>query len=149
MVGRILRIWIRRVHCRRCGTSPGLLPAFCLSRRLDEVAVIGLAVVWVVQGRPVAAAAGVLAVARSTVRGWLVRFGERAGELTAIFASLAVSLGSGPFDLPTIPARAAVLAIGRAFAAARKRLAGNVMALWRFVAAVSGGAALAANRSPP
>ena len=66
---RYLRIWVPRAHCLSCGATPGLLPAFCLARRLDEVEVIGLALVWVVGGRPVAAVAVLLALSRGTVRG--------------------------------------------------------------------------------
>lgn len=146
---RHVRIWVRRVHCNHCGITPSLLPSFCLSRRLDEVAAIGLAVVWVVSGRAVAAAAVMLAVARSTVRGWIVRFFERAPGIAYRFAGLAIEWGSEVFDLGPPPARAALEAIGRAYKAARRRLAGNVVSLWRFVSAVSGGAVLATNRSPP
>lgn len=147
--GRLLRIWVARVHCKACGHSPGLLPEFCLSRRLDEVEVIGLAVVWVVGGRAVAAVAALLAVARSTVRGWIARFAVNAQSIVYRFAGLAVEWGAGDFDLPAAAATAAVEAIGRAYEAASRRLAGNVSALWRFVSAVSGGAALVTNRSPP
>ena len=149
VVVRIVRIWVRRVHCRHCRTTPGLLPAFCLSRRLDEVAVIGVALARVVEGRAVAEVAQFVAVARSTARGWVGRFQQRAVAVAATFASLALSWGSGPFDLPVEPTRAALVAVGRAYAAAHRRLAGNVVALWCFVAAVSGGALLTTNRSPP
>ncbi|HEU5001680.1 MAG TPA: hypothetical protein VFW71_02730 [Actinomycetota bacterium] len=146
---RHLRIWVPRVHCPSCGATPGLLPAFCLARRLDEVEVIGLALVWVVDGRMVAAAAALLAVARGTLRGWVARFAYRAQGIAYRFAGLAIEWGSEVFDLPAPPTRAAIEAIGRAFEAARRRLAGNVVPLWRFVCAVSGGAVLATNRSPP
>lgn len=148
-VGRIVPLWVRRVHCRRCRLTPGMLPAFCLSRRLDEVSVIGLTLARVVEGQPVAAAAALMAVARSTARGWVCRFQAVAGVIAGRFASLAVELGSGPFDLDARPARAALQAIGRAWQAARRLRVGNVVGLWRFAAVVSGGALLATNRSPP
>ena len=146
---RYARIWIPRVHCERCEITPGLLPAFCLSRRLDEVGVIGATLAAVAAGGPVAAAAAMQAVPRSTAKGWTSRFAEAAHAIAARFASVAISLGSGPFDLSAQPLTAAVEAIGRAFDAAMKRLAGNVVGVWRFVVVVSGGALLATNRSPP
>jgi hypothetical protein len=147
--GRYLRIWVPRVHCPCCGATPGLLPAFCVARRLDEVEVIGLALVWMVDGRPVAMVAALLAIARSTVRGWVARFACQAQGIAYRFAGLAIEWGSEVFDLPAPPTRAAIEAIGRAYEAARRRLGGNVVSLWRFVSAVSGGAVLATNRSPP
>ena len=146
---RYLRIWVPRVRCTSCRIAPGLLPAFCLSRRLDEVEVIGLALVWVVDGRAVAAVAALLAVPRSTARGWIKAFLRWALAITALFASLAIILGSGAFDLAASPGRAAVEAIGRAYEAARRRLTGNVVGIWRFASVVSGGALITANKDPP
>jgi hypothetical protein len=146
---RYVVIWVPRVHCKRCGIAPGLLPAFCLSHRLDEVEVVGLALVWVTHGRPVAAVAALLAVPRSTARGWIKAFLQRAAAITAVFTSLAIAQGSDAFDLPATPARAAVEAIGRAYDTVRRRLAGNVVGVWRFASVVSGGVLLATNRSPP
>lgn len=146
---RHVRIWVRRIHCTGCGFSPGLLPAFCLTRRLDEVAVIGLAMVSVVAGRCLARVAALGALAPSTLRGWVNSFRSQALAITASFASLAVAQGSDAFHLPAEATRAAVEAIGRAYEAVRRRLAGNVVELWRFVSVVSGGELLATNRSPP
>jgi hypothetical protein len=143
------RIWIRRVSCKRCRTSPGLPPAFCVSRRLDVVEVIGAVIGAVAGGSPLAAAAEQLAVPRSTARGWVRRFAEQASGIASAFASLAVGLGSGPFDLSPPLLRAAVEAVGRAWDAARSTLAGNVVGMWRFVVAVSGGALLDTSRAPP
>jgi hypothetical protein len=146
---RRLRIWVPRVRCNHCKNAPGLLPAFCLSRRLDEADVIGVAIVRVVSGRPVAAVAALLAVPRSTARGWVVAFLGRAVAITAVFASEAIAQGSTDFDLSPVPAVGAVEAIGRAYDAVRRRLAGNVVGLWRFVSVVSGGALIATNKDPP
>lgn len=143
------QIWVPRVRCDNCRIAPGLLPAFCLSRRLDEAAVIGAVIASVAAGTPVATAAEEQAIARSTARGWISRFVERAPGIADRFASLAIRLGSGLFDLPARPIRAAVEAIGRAWGAASRRLAGNVVGVWRFVVVVSGGALLATNRGPP
>lgn len=146
---RYVRIWVRRVHCKHCGITPGLLPAFCLSRRLDEVEVIGVAIALMVAGRPVAAAAALLAVPRSTARGWISVFLQRAGAITALFAGLAIAQCSAAFDLPADAARAAVEAIGRAYDAARRRRSGNLLGVWRFASVVSGGALAASNKDPP
>jgi hypothetical protein len=143
------RIWIRRAYCKHCRSAPGLLPSFCLSRRLDIVEVVGAVMAAVAGGVPAAAAAEKQAIPRSTARGWIRRFAEQAPGITARFASLAIELGSGAFDLSARPARAAVEAIGRAWDMARARLAGNVVGVWRFASVVSGGALLATNRSPP
>ena len=146
---RRLRIWVPRVRCRYCKATPGLLPAFCLSRRLDEVDVIWLALVWVIAGRAVAAVAALLAVPRSTTRGWVIAFFGRAVAITAVFASLAIAQGAEAFDLATTPAVAAVEAIGRAYAAVRRRLAGNIVGLWLFASVVSGGMLITTNKDPP
>lgn len=146
---RRLRIWIPRVRCRRCKTAPGLLPAFCLSRRLDEVEVIGVALVWVVAGRPAAAVAALLAVPRSTARGWISVFLRQAVTIAAAFASLAIDLGCDGFDPPLEPGRRAVEAIGRAYDAARRRLSGNVPGVWRWASVVSGGKLITTNKDPP
>jgi Domain of unknown function (DUF6431) len=143
------RIWIRRAYCRHCRSAPGILPSFCLSRRLDVVEVVGTVIAAVAGGAPVAVAAEEQAIPRSTARGWISRFAERAPGIANRFASLAIDLGSGPFSLSSRPARAAVEAVGRALQAARRKRAGNVVGVWRFVSVVSGGALLATNKSPP
>ncbi|MCA1841831.1 MAG: hypothetical protein LC792_01320 [Actinobacteria bacterium] len=146
---RYLLIWVPRVRCKRCKTAPGLLPSFCLSRRLDEVEVIGLALARVVAGRPVATVAALLAVPRSTARGWTSAFLHRAVATAAAFASLAIGLGSDGFDPALEPGRRAVEAIGRAYVSARRRLSGDLPGIWRWVSVVSGGALIATNRGPP
>ena len=146
---RVVRIWVPRVRCKACGHAPGLLPWFCLTRRLDVVEVIGSVIAAVAGAVPVAAAAAMQAVPRSTARGWTTRFAQRASGIAARFAGVAIGWGSGPFDPPAHPPTAALEAIGRAFAAARRRLAGNVAGVWRFASVISGGALLATNRSPP
>lgn len=143
------QIWVPRVRCKKCGIAPGLPPEFCLLRRLDVVEVIGAVVAAVAAGHPVAVAADEQAIPRSTVRGWTSRLTERATSIAAGFASLAITLGSGAFDLPSQPSRAAVEVIGRAWDLARRRLEGNVVGLWAFASVVSGGALIATNRDPP
>jgi hypothetical protein len=113
------------------------------------VEVVGTVIAAVAAGATVAAAAEEQAIPRSTARGWISRFAERAPGIASRFASLAIDLGSGPFSLSAQPARAAVEAIGRALQAARRKRAGNVVGVWRFVSVVSGGALLATSKSPP
>jgi hypothetical protein len=148
-LSRPQRLWVPRVRCRSCGIAPGLLPAFCLLRRLDEAKVIGTVVASVAAGGPAAAAAAEAAVPRSTARGWAARFAQRAPVLAAGFASLAIALGAPAFDLPAHRPRAASEAIGRAWDAAVRRLGGNVVGLWRFASIVSGGALIASTTDPP
>src|SRR6516225_4181482 len=87
------KIFIPRVRCRACGVSHALLPAFVLARRLDAAEPVGAVLGQVAGGacgvRRAAAAAGV----PHTARGWVRRFGARAGELAVSFSALAVELG--------------------------------------------------------
>src|SRR5260370_15514382 len=147
-VGRRQRIWIGRGCCRQCGSAPGILPSFCLRRRLDVVEVVGTVIAAVAGGTPVAAAAEEQAIPRSTARGWISRFAERAPGIANRFASLAIDLGSGPFSLSSPPATRAVEAVGRALQAARRKRAGNVRGVWRIGVVVSGGVARRSQPSP-
>ena len=83
----------RRARCRGCAGTQVLLPDLALSRRQDEVSVIGEAIeAKVVAGegfRPIAARLGAYP---ETVRGWLRRFAGRAEEIRAHFTRCAVWL---------------------------------------------------------
>ena len=83
----------RRARCRGCAGTQVLLPDLALSRRQDEVSVIGEAIeAKVVAGegfRPIAARLGAYP---ETVRGWLRRFVERAEQIRAHFTRCAVVL---------------------------------------------------------
>ena len=83
----------RRARCRGCAGTQVLLPDLALSRRQDEVSVIGEAIeAKVVAGegfRPIAARLGAYP---ETVRGWLRRFVERAEQIRAYFTRYAVVL---------------------------------------------------------
>jgi hypothetical protein len=83
----------RRARCRGCAGTQVLLPDLALSRRQDEVSVIGEAIeAKVVAGegfRPIAARLGAYP---ETVRGWLRRFVERAEQIRAYFTRCAVVL---------------------------------------------------------
>ena len=87
-----------------------LLPDLLLSRRRDEVAVIGAAIEAKVAGlghRPIAERLG---VPKDTVRGWLRRFVVRAGQVRAHFTRWAVALD--PELGPVLPAGSGVAAPG-------------------------------------
>jgi hypothetical protein len=116
-----------------------LLPASCLSRRADDVAVIGSALLAKAAGlghRPIAVLVGRPV---STVRGWLRRFGCRAEGVRVLFTGLLHALE---------PAAGAVVPTGSVFgdaldvlglaAAAATRLFG-LRPAWQFAASASGG----------
>jgi hypothetical protein len=148
--GRCWRLWVRRARCGSCEVSHALVPAFCLVGRLDVVDCVGEAITAVVGGgvgvRPVADRVD---VPHTTARGWLRRFRSRAAMLTAGFSALNVELSG---DAPVLPAgadRAALAAMGWAWAAAVSRAGDAVGGSWVFVSLVTGGMLLAANTDPP
>ena len=69
-----------------------LLPDMALSRRRDEVSVIGSAIEAKVAGEGHRPIAGRLGVPADTVRGWLRRFAERAERIRVHFTRWAVAL---------------------------------------------------------
>ncbi len=143
------RIWVRRSRCVHCLTSHGLLPAFCLLGRLYGVEVMGPAVAAIVGGtltREVAETAG---FPYTTVRDWRRRHRHRGPTMSAGFAALAVELGAPAPVLAGVAERAALQALGCAWATARARFGDVVAGLWRFWALVSGGEALATTTDPP
>ena len=75
----LVRLRPRRCMCVGCGRSHVLLPLVSLLRRADGAAVIGAALAGRVAGLGHRRIAAGLAVAPSTVRGWLRRFTELAG----------------------------------------------------------------------
>jgi len=147
---REAKIFIHRGRCGGCGVTHALLPAFTLARRLDAADVVGAVIGRVAGGgcgvRSAAAAAG---VPYPTARGWVRRFGARAGELAVSFSALCAELG-GEAVRP-LPDRfgGAVAAIGAAFMAAAGLPGWAVLGRWRFASAVTGGSLLAANASSP
>jgi Domain of unknown function (DUF6431) len=82
----------RRARCRGCEGTHVLLPNVALSRRRDEVAVIGQAIEARVAGEGSRPIAGRLGVHADTVRGWLRRFAERADWIRVHFTRWAVVL---------------------------------------------------------
>jgi len=85
----------------------------------------------------------------TTVRDWHRRHRDRAPMLAAGFAAVAVELGAGAPPLAAGAERAALEALGCAWATARARFGETVAGLWRFWSVVSGGEALATTTDPP
>lgn len=143
--GQLHRIFVRRVHCRRCGVGDALLPEFVLRRRRDTTAAVGAAVLARL-GVDVPHGATVLyeGVPERTIRSWRHRFAERADELAQRFEALCVEWGSSlPLPLSgrtgalTPPCRA-VAAIGGLWRAAYRRC-GQVPPAWWLANIVVGG----------
>lgn len=89
------RLRPRRARCRGCLATHVLLPEIALSRRQDEVAVIGEAVEASVAGEGCRRIAARLGVPADTVRGWLRRFAGCAELIRAFFTRCAVALDPG------------------------------------------------------
>ncbi len=138
----LVRVRPRRGRCRGCGSTHVLLPVFALLRRADVAEVIGAALAAKALGkgaRPIAAASG---RPLATVRGWLRRFGSRAGAVRVFFTGLLVETGVDPVP-PAAAASAfadAVAAVAGAAAAVSSRWPGvGAVSPWRAAAAASGG----------
>jgi hypothetical protein len=147
--GVFVRLWIRRVRCRTCRVSHGLIPSFLFRGRQDPVGVIGDAVAGIVDGVSVGAVSRRVGLPFTTVRGWWRRFRERAPVWWSGFAALAVELGGlVPARWPPGPA-GAVAAIGWAHQAALARRAGLTPPLWGFASVVCGGMLIGTTTTPP
>lgn len=142
------RIWVRRSRCVPCRASHGVLPAFCLLRRLYGVEVIGPSVEEIVDGTPAREVSENSGFPYTTIRDWRRRHRDRAPVLAAGFAALAVELGAGAPELAAVSERAALQALDHAWATARSRF-GAVAGRWRFWSVVSGGEALSTTTHPP
>jgi len=86
----------RRSRCPGCGATHVLLPAWCLSRRADEGAVIGSALQAAAAGAGHRTIAARLGRPASTVRGWLRRFAARAEDVRAFFTVLLARTSPDP-----------------------------------------------------
>jgi transposase-like protein len=140
VAGRCHRAWIPRARCRRCRASHGVLPDFCLLRRLDLAGVVGDVLTAVVEGscgvRPAAAR---VHVPHTTARDWVRRFqaGAPAGPDRPVSA------------LPGGPASAALAALRREWLSEVRDGGGPGRGLWRWAVLASAGALLAAPRARP
>lgn len=138
----------RRARCPSCRRTQVLLPDLVLSRRVDVVAVIGSALTAAARGLGHRRVAEQLGRPPTTVRGWLRRFRDRAGEVAVFFRAWAHHLdpmldtpvGGGPAVLEALEA------IGLAARAASLRLGPRPP--WSWVSVLSLGALLANTSSP-
>ena len=137
----------RRARCRGCHGTHVLLAEVCLSRRQDEVEVIGAAIEAHVAGeghRPIAARLGVPA---GTVRGWLRRFEANAEVIRALFTRCAVALN--PMLGPIVPAGSVVVDALEAIAVAGRAwvLRFGPCPVWRTCSRLTAGGLLSCNTS--
>jgi len=136
----------RRSRCRQCGATHVLLPAWCLSRRADEGAVIGAALQAAAAGGGHRTIAEFLGRPASTVRGWLRRFAARAEAVRAFFTVLLARTSPDPV-MPAAASglvAAAVSAIAGAAAAVAQRWPQvGTVPVWAAASAASGGLLLA------
>ena len=138
----------RRARCANCHSTSVLLADICLCRRVDEVAVIGMALLEKATGAGHRTIAARLARPKETVRGWLRRFSSRVVALREHFRRWAFALDP---RLETIPPQ------GSAFADALEVIGLCVRAaslwfgprpVWSWVSAMTGGALLSNTNSP-
>lgn len=130
----------RRSRCAGCDATHVLIAADTLPRRRDVVAVIGAALLARARGLSYRrAAAGIVGVTVSTVRGWLRRFAVNAEQVRVLFTVLAHDLDPllAPMAPTGTPVGDAVEAIAVAARAASLRLA--PVAPWEFASMASGG----------
>lgn len=137
------RLRPRRARCSGCGITHILLPVTCLVRRADAMGVIGAALMAAAVGWGYRRIAVLLDRPASTVRGWLRRFGARAGPLRAVFTRLACALAAAP-RMPEpagselADAVAAIVAAARAVGA-RWGQSVLTMSPWRLAVSVTSG----------
>ena len=140
-------IWIPRVRCSSCGVTHALLPWFVLPWRWDEIEVIGRAVELAAAGQGHRRIAAGLGRSETTVRGWLRRVRQMAGELSRELLARATSWGWSDWETPTtgLPRLwAAVLAMARQWHR-RRGQAGR----WSVANLITGGRLLATNTIAP
>jgi hypothetical protein len=142
------RVRPRRSICRGCGVTHVLLPMVLLLRRGDFAELIGRALELRAAGlgqRPIAAAVG---VSRSTVRGWLSRFGDVAVQVRAHLVRWALWLDDGLVRIEPSGSGLgdAVAAVAAAGGAAADRL--GIGCRWQFASAATGGRLLCNTSSP-
>lgn len=141
------RLRPRRARCRGCRVTHVLLPQIAVLRRQDEVLVIGAAIVASLAGWGYRRIARRLGVPADTVRGWLRRFGERAGLLRAHFTRCAGLLD--PEIGPVMPAGSGVADAVEVIAVAGRAwtLRFGPAEPWQVASRLSGGLLLA-TRAP-
>jgi hypothetical protein len=139
--GAVVRLRPRRARCGSCARTHVLLPVTCLLRRADAVTVIGPALLDKAGGAGYRVIAARLGRPAATVRGWLRRFGARAGPWRVAFTALLCQLDADPpvLDPSGSPLADAVAAIGAAAAAVARRWGPVVFAVspWEVAGAVT------------
>ncbi len=123
-----------------------LLSLVSLLRRADSAAVIGAALVGRAAGLGHRRIAAGLAVASSTVRGWLRRFAAQAEPIRAAFTVLARDLDPDPSPIEatgSVFADAAAAVLSAAAAAGVRWPLVLTVSAWEFAGAVTGGRLLA------
>lgn len=141
----------RRARCDGCGLTQVLLPANVVVRRADEVDVIGAALAARAVGLGSRRIAGLVGRARSTVRGWLARFTDRAEVLRRLFTEVLIAVDPDPV-LPesagsmVADAVAAIIATGVA-TGRRWGLDMLTVSPWRVSVAITGGRLLSPDRT--
>jgi hypothetical protein len=144
------KLWIRRGRCSSCRRSHALLPDFLLERRLDEVEVIGRVLVLAIAvGLGMRTVADQVHVPMTTARGWRRQFRVCAPALASALVAIAVHLDPSAVLVEGDGETAAIQALGAAWQRARQRFGDRIPRMWRFWNLISGGQALANNRSPP
>jgi hypothetical protein len=146
----VSRLAPRRARCRGCSRTHVLLPVTCLSRRADEVGVIGWALEAKAAGTGHRVIAAVLGRPASTVRGWLRALAAGAEQVRKAFTALAAGLVSDP-PLPASagsPIADAVAAVAAAAAAAAAFPGVGKVARWQLAAAATGGMLLGPSGAP-
>jgi hypothetical protein len=138
----------RRARCSACARTTVLLPDVFLLRRVDEVAVIGAALLQRAAGAGHRSIAALLDRPPETVRDWFRRFSSNAETLRAHFRHWALALDA---RLDEIEPQGSVVgealeAIGLAARAAT--LALGPRPPWSWVSAMTGGALLSHTSSP-
>jgi hypothetical protein len=131
--------------CGGCGRTHVLLSLVSLLRRADSAAVIGAALVGRAAGLGHRRIATGLAVASSTVRGWLRRFTARAEPIRGAFTVLARDLDPDPAPIEatsSVFADAAGAVLSAAAAAGLRWPSVFMVSAWEFAGAVTNGALL-------
>lgn len=150
--GQIRLVRLRRVRCRACAVSHVLLPAAWLPRRLDEVDLIGAALLGAACGAGHRPLAGRLNRPEGTVRGWLRAARARAGWLHAELASVGAQLPDhrlGTAVPPPTPLGQAVEAAGRVASAYQRHLGPGLLPAWQLLSQLTDGRLLAGAAAAP
>jgi hypothetical protein len=138
----------RRARCSNCHATSVLLPDICLCRRVDEVAVIGRALLEKVAGAGHRTIAIRLGRPKETVRGWLRRFSSRVELIQEHFRRWAFALDPRLETITPQGSRGADLAEVIGLATRAASLLFGPRPVWSWASAMTGGALLSNTNSP-